>query len=96
MLMLTMTDEAISTIQRIETAPDVPRGSGVRISSNQGDGGLAFHLAEAPMQGDEVIAESGAVLFVDEQASALLAEKTLDAIVNPDGQVQFSFADQRL
>ncbi len=93
--MLTMTDEAISTIQRIEAAPDVPRGSGVRISSDRGDGGLAFHLAEAPMQGDEVIAESGAVLFVDEQAFAMLADKTMHATVNSEGQVQFSFTDQR-
>jgi Fe-S cluster assembly iron-binding protein IscA len=68
----------------------------VRITGTaDGDGkaSLEFALAEAPLVGDEVVREGGATVFLDELASAVLDDKTLDVEERGD-QFHFSLGRQ--
>jgi len=91
--MLTMTENAISTIRQLETASDVPDGTGLRIASSPTDGSLTLSLVVAPAPGDEVIEDAGAMLFLDQAAAAMLDDKTMDASVNSEGRVEFRFGN---
>ena len=85
--MLAVTEKAIATIRDLTDAPDVPAGAGLRIATDPRDGSLSFRLAATPWQGDEVLARSGALLFLDHEAVILLSDKKLDAVTRIDGQV---------
>jgi iron-sulfur cluster assembly protein len=91
--MITMTEQAIETVKRLESSDAAPQGAGLRIASDPDNGGLSLRLAAAPHQGDEVIDRSGALLFLDHEAATMLADKTLDAKQQPDGRIQFMLAD---
>jgi iron-sulfur cluster assembly protein len=90
---LTMTDTAASEIRNLIAQPEVPDDGGVRIASNP-EGALTLALAGAPVDGDAVVEEQGARVFVEPQAGQLLDDKRLDAGVDPQGQVQFSIGQQ--
>jgi iron-sulfur cluster assembly protein len=84
---LTLTEQAIQAIRGIceesETGPD----GGLRISgsgSGNGDTELEFELADAAREGDDIIREDGAVVFLDEAAAAALDGKTLDVHAHGD------------
>jgi Fe-S cluster assembly iron-binding protein IscA len=53
-----------------------------------------LRLAATPAEDDTVLDADGARLFLDSSATALLDDKTLDAVTDPSGQVQFAFAEQ--
>lgn len=90
---LTLTDNAATEIRNLVAQPEVPGDSGVRIASS-GDGALTLSLAAVPDSGDIVVEDAGARVFLESEAGALLDDKTLDAGVDPQGQVQFSLAEQ--
>ncbi|SHF48295.1 Fe-S cluster assembly iron-binding protein IscA [Jatrophihabitans endophyticus] len=90
---LTLTQTAASEIRNLVAQPEVPDDSGVRIASS-GDGALTLSLSTAPDAGDAVIDDQGARVFLEPTAGELLDDKTLDAAVDPQGQVQFSLAEQ--
>lgn len=91
--MLIMTDNAATEIRNLIAQPEVPDDGGVRIASNP-EGALTLSLAGAPTTGDDVVEEQGARVFLEPQAGQLLADKQLDAGVDPQGNVQFSIAQQ--
>ena len=91
--MLTLTDNAASEIRNLVANPEVPDDGGVRIASNP-EGALTLALAAAPADGDEVVDQSGARVFLEPQAGEMLDDKLLDAGVDPQGNVQFSIAQQ--
>jgi Fe-S cluster assembly iron-binding protein IscA len=71
-------------------------GAGLRIAGEADAGGevaLEFELAEAPLEGDEVVRSGSAVLFLDEIAAEVLADQTLDVEEHGD-HVHFSLDDQ--
>jgi iron-sulfur cluster assembly protein len=89
-----MTAQAIEVIRGIVEDGAVGPNGGLRISGTSegnGESALEFELAEAAQVGDEVLREGGAVLFLDETAAAVLADKTLD--VHAD-HFHFSLEDQ--
>jgi Fe-S cluster assembly iron-binding protein IscA len=88
-----MTDNAASEIRNLIAQPEVPDDGGVRIASNP-EGALTLALAGAPAAGDAVVEDDGARVFVEPQAGQLLADKELDAGVDPQGNVQFSITPQ--
>jgi len=90
---LTLTDTAATEIRSIVTHPQVPDDAGVRITGEP-DGALTLALVEAPQGGDAVLEESGARVFLDPNADQLLTDKTLDATTDPEGNLQFSVAEQ--
>ncbi len=91
--MLTLTETAVSEIRNLVASPEVPDDGGVRIASNP-EGALTLALAAAPASGDAVVEEAGARVFLEPTAEQLLEDKQLDAGVDPQGNVQFSIAQQ--
>lgn len=91
--MLTLTDSATSQIRNIIDQPEVPEGCGLRIANDPAAGGLTLTIAAAPAAGDQVLDGSGARVFLDSSAAAVLDDKALDAAVDEDGQVMFAVAE---
>lgn len=95
--MLTLTETAADVVKQLtETEAPSPE-AGLRIST-QAEGeegpGLLLAAAVAPEDGDQVLAEAGARVFLDESAAVMLEDKILDAQVGPDGAVQFAVGQQ--
>jgi iron-sulfur cluster assembly protein len=94
--MLEMTDQAVDVIRGIVADSEVGPNGGLRITgSNEGNGeaALEFELAPEPLDGDEVVRAGGAVVFMDETAAAVLADKTLDVHSHGD-HFHFSIDEQ--
>jgi Fe-S cluster assembly iron-binding protein IscA len=96
--MLALTTEAQEAIEGLLSANDVPPPGGLRIATPAGsDGGgapqLQVTVAQLPAEGDQVIDEHGARVFVEETAAEFLDDKILDAVVN-GGEVSFAIAEQ--
>lgn len=89
--MLTLTDNAATEIRNLIAQPEVPDDAGVRIAGNT-DGDLTLALAGAPADGDAVLENGGARVFLDSAAGQLLDDKVLDAGADPQGNLQFSIA----
>jgi iron-sulfur cluster assembly protein len=89
--MLTLTDNAVSAIRALISQPEQPPESGLRIMG-QGEGVPPFELAlaDTPTDGDQVIEDNGARVFLASDAAAVLADKSLDAEVDEQGAVAFS------
>ena len=96
---MTLTAQATHAIERILAAPGVPEGAGIRIMpvTDGNDPAVTSELqvavAEQPSEGDEVIEEAGARVFVEGRVCGYLADKRLDARV-VDERVSFSLAGQ--
>ena len=92
--MLTLTENA-STV--VKTLVDQTGGqeAGLRISQDAPDS-PALHVIPSgePQPGDQVVEQSGAKVFLEETAATTLDDKVLDALVDPNGGVQFSIAPQ--
>jgi iron-sulfur cluster assembly protein len=92
---LTLTNQAVSAIRDLTAKAGLPADTGLRIAPDEGaGGGLALSLADGPQAGDQVIEESDVHVFVQPEASAVLADKALDAQVSTDGEVSFSLQNQ--
>lgn len=92
--MLTVTDNAVAAIRSLTAQPDVPETAGLRIATDQSAGALQLSVAPEPQAGDQVVDNSGARLFLDNEAALLLDDKALDATVDDQGSVQFALAEQ--
>lgn len=92
--MLTLTDNAVMVIRDLTAQQTVPQSAGLRIATDPTAGALTLALVEEPAQGDQVMDNSGARLFLDSEAAQLLDDKALDAEVDEQGGVQFAFAEQ--
>jgi iron-sulfur cluster assembly protein len=95
--MVAMTEQAVEVIRSIVEDAEVGPTGGLRISgSNEGNGdtALEFELASEPVEGDKVVREAGAVVFLDEAAAAVLSDKTLDVHAHGD-HFHFSLDEQQ-
>lgn len=94
---LTLTSDAAEAVKTIaEASPGLPNDSGLRIQAQAtGEGQVSFDLAmvESPDEGDQVIEEAGARVFVEPDAALILEDKILDATL-AGNQVQFSLSEQ--
>jgi iron-sulfur cluster assembly protein len=90
---LTMTANAATEIRNLVAQPEVPDEGGLRIAST-GDGALTLALTAGPLAGDDVVDDEGARVFLEPQVGELLADKELDAEVDPQGQLRFSLGEQ--
>lgn len=91
--MLTMTDSAVTEIRNLTDLPAAPEGSGLRIAADPTTG-LTLSLAATPAEDDTVLNNDGARLFLDSDVTTLLDDKSLDAVKDPGGEVQFALAEQ--
>jgi Fe-S cluster assembly iron-binding protein IscA len=95
--MLAVTDQAAAAIRDLTTQPDLPAGTGVRISSGSMSGAVSTEepalnlaLSTGPVEGDTVLDAGGARIFADQTAVEVLDGKTLDAQSDGMGGVQFA------
>ncbi|PZG19433.1 adhesin [Micromonospora craterilacus] len=92
--MLTMTDNAVLVIRDLATQQDVADGGGVRIAADTAAGSLSVELVAAPIDGDQVVDNQGARIFLDSDAADLLGDASVDATVDDEGIVQFGFTEK--
>jgi iron-sulfur cluster assembly protein len=93
---LVLTEAAVDAIRGICEESEIGPDGGLRISgsgSGNGDTELEFELAETAREGDQVVRESGAIVFLDESAAAVLDDKTLDVHAHGD-HFHFSLEEQ--
>jgi iron-sulfur cluster assembly protein len=89
---LSVTEQAAETIRGIVEDSDVGPNGGLRISGSKDDDGetaLDFEVVAEPAEGDETVQSSGATVFLDETAAAVLADKQLGVHAHGD---HFHFA----
>ncbi len=94
--MLTMTDRAATVIADILDNAQAGPDGGVRISGSaqpSGEASLEFTLTAEPVEGDEVVREREAVVYLDEIANAVLDDKELDVEAHGD-HLHFSLGQQ--
>jgi Fe-S cluster assembly iron-binding protein IscA len=93
--MLRITDQAAEAITGICADGDAGPDGGLRISgtASNGETALDFEVVTAHPEGDTVVREGDAVLFLDETASAVLEDKTLDVHAHGD-HFHFSIDEQ--
>jgi Fe-S cluster assembly iron-binding protein IscA len=92
---LTLTENATLVIKSITGVDGAPEGAGVRISQeNPTDPSLAVTTTEAPVPGDQVLEDSGARVFLEQNAANTLDDKILDAAVDDQGGVEFLLVPQ--
>lgn len=94
--MLTLTETAQDVVRQLVETENAPEGSGLRIAAEPtagGDASLSLELAAGPAEGDEVVAEGVARVFLEPTAASLLGDKVLDA-TDHDDHVHFTVAEQ--
>lgn len=93
--MLRITEQAQEAIAGICADADAGPDGGLRISGHgsNGETALEFEVVQAAPDGDEVVRDGGAVLFLDGVASAVLADKVLDVHAHGD-HFHFSIDEQ--
>ncbi len=83
--MLHLTDNAKAAISGITSQSGLPETGGVRITLTPDADQVELSLSPEPESSDQVIDEDGARVFVEEAATPLLDQHTLDAEAGPEG-----------
>lgn len=92
--MLTMTDNAVLVIRDLAAQQDVLSDGGVRIAADMTAGSLTVEMVDAPAEGDQVVDNQGARIFLDSDAAELLGDASVDASVDDEGVIQFGFTEK--
>jgi Fe-S cluster assembly iron-binding protein IscA len=89
--MLTLTDNASTAIKDLSDRALGTTTGGLRISSPEaGSSNLSVAVAPAPEPQDAVVENAGARIFLDANASEVVADKILDAQLDDKGAVRFA------
>ena len=94
--MLSVTEQAAETIRGIVEDSEVGPSGGIRISGSKDEDGetaLDFEVVAEAAEGDETVQSSGANVFLDEAAAAVLADKQLSVHAHGD-HFHFSIDEQ--
>lgn len=96
--MLAVTEAAAQAITALTSQGGVDDQGGLRFSmQSQADSraALALTVASAPIEGDQVVtADSGANVFIEEQAADYLSDKVLDVQQDAQGQLNFAVLER--
>jgi iron-sulfur cluster assembly protein len=93
---LILTDQAATVIEGILNQSEAGPEGGLRITGTtdgNGDASLEFAVADAPVDGDEIVREGAASVYLDEVAATVLDDKTLDVEQHGD-HFHFSLGEQ--
>lgn len=97
--MLVLTPIAVEVVSAVTSASDVPDAAGVRIAAVDvsSDGmSLAVGLVDCPFDGDQVLAQKGARVYLDQTAARYLDDKMLTAVMDAEGRPSFRLVDPGL
>lgn len=84
--MLTLTENAKTAVQTLTTQAGLPDEGGLRIAESVTEaGGFDLTLVSGPQQGDHVIDEDGARVFLEALTSDALSDQRLDAPPSTSG-----------
>lgn len=92
--MLDVTENATDVIRQITDRPEMPDGAGLRIAPSDQPDNLSVSPADTPEEGDQVVENEGARVFLEAEVAVMLDDKVLDARVNDAGGVEFVVATQ--
>ncbi len=93
--MLTLTQNATLIVKEIADQSGGTEGSGLRITAEPGpEAGLSVTTAETAEPGDQVPAQDGPTVYLDQDAATMLDDKVLDAAVDESGRVEFALGVQ--
>lgn len=96
--MLAVTEAAAEAITALTEQSDVNDQGGLRFSMRaEADAppALALTVASAPAEGDQVVtANTGANVFLEEQAANFLSDKVLDVQQDAEGQLNFAVLER--
>jgi iron-sulfur cluster assembly protein len=93
--MLTLTENASTIVRDITAQPGMAESAGLRITSEAGDQpAFSISAADEPQLDDQVVEQSGATIYLDQESAVLLDDKILDAAVDEQGRVEFALAQQ--
>lgn len=90
--MLVLSPIAVELVSAVTGASKWPDAAGVRISAADPspDGAyLAANLVECPYDGDQILAQRGARVYLDPMAAHFLDDKMLTVDFNADGNFRF-------
>ena len=90
--MLALTENVTEIVKKL--AEEVPEISGLRLATEPDGQSLSVSPADHAEQGDQVIEQDGATVYVDETASQMLDDKVLDGGVDAEGNIQFALGQQ--
>jgi iron-sulfur cluster assembly protein len=92
--MLTLTDNAASIVKGLADRVTGTEAGGLRIATQEADPtNYDVTMTPTPEADDQVVENDGAHVFLESNAAAALADKTLDAIIDDGGAVRFSIAE---
>ena len=91
--MVVITENAVMVIRDLAAQEGSLQTAGVRIAADPSGDSLTIETVDQPAQGDRVVENQGARLFLDSDAAELLEDKALDASVDEEGDVQFAVMD---
>jgi iron-sulfur cluster assembly protein len=91
---LTLTDRAAETIRILTSQPGVPADAGLRLSLQNDDAGTLALSLEGRQPEDAVVEESGARVFVQQDATGIVEDRELDAELDEQGQASFMLGNQ--
>lgn len=94
--MLTLTDSAATEIRTLTASPEIPESSGLRIATSDDGGNLLLSLASEPSDGDAVVEEHGARVFLEPAVAVLLDNQALDTAIDQDGKTRFAVNPQEI
>jgi Fe-S cluster assembly iron-binding protein IscA len=96
--MLAVTEAAAEAITALAAQGGVEDQGGLRFAmrtESDSQAALALTVAAAPSEGDQVVkAETGANVFLEEQAADYLADKVLDVQQDDEGQLNFAVLER--
>lgn len=90
--MLTLTENVTEIVKQL--TDQVPEISALRIATEPDGQSMSVGPAEQAAEGDQVIEQDGATVYIDQTASVMLDDKVLDGAVDPEGNIQFALGQQ--
>lgn len=92
--MLTLTDSAATEIRTLTASPEIPESTGLRIATSEDGSNLLLSLATAPTDGDAVVEDHGARVFLEPAVAVMLDNQALDTALDTDGKTRFAVSPQ--
>ncbi|MEQ6899681.1 Fe-S cluster assembly protein HesB [Nocardioides sp. YIM 152588] len=91
--MLALTENAATIVKQLTADPAAEGAPGLRISGASDDT-FAVTTAQAAEPDDAVVAQDGAIVYLDADAAVALDDKILDAGVDDAGKIEFGLYQQ--
>lgn len=98
--MLTLTPPAVQAVTAMAMAAGSPDTGGLRIAHDAGPeertdaADLKAEFVGNPADGDEVVLQDGARIYLEPDAAVYLTDKVLDGEVDEEGRVHFALGQQ--